>query len=62
MINQVEGLHWEYNGTIQEEPANKRPFTQTKLKPGAEKYFQTPLDAMLAIFPHAFLGMHCRRM
>jgi hypothetical protein len=39
------------NGTIENEPANKMPFTVMKLKPDSDKFFHAPIHAVLAVFP-----------
>jgi hypothetical protein len=42
------------NDQKSDEPANKMPFTATKMKPGADRFFRIPVDFLLSIFPIPF--------
>ncbi len=53
-IQNIKGLHWEFNGSIENKPHNKMLFTPTKLKPGSDRLFCTPIDSVMAIFPLPF--------
>jgi len=50
----INGLHWEFDGLINEEPSEKQPPKQTTIKSGCEHLFKTPIDSTLAIFPVHF--------
>ena len=52
----INGLHWKFDGVINEEPYEKQPPKQTTIKSGCEHLFKTLIDSTLAIFPSAFLG------
>jgi len=52
----INGLHWEFDGVINEEPSEKQPPKQTTIKSGCEHLFKTPINSTLAIFPLHFLG------
>jgi hypothetical protein len=41
----INGLHWELDGVINEEPSEKQPPKQTTIKSGCEHLFKTPIDS-----------------
>jgi hypothetical protein len=49
-MDNIEGLHWEFNGSINSEPPNKQPFASTTMKPGAERFSGLPLTLYLHFF------------
>jgi hypothetical protein len=50
----IDGLHWEFNGTIKELSPMMMPSTNTHMKPGKEHLFKSPVSSMMAIFPLLF--------
>jgi hypothetical protein len=50
----IDGLHWEFNGTIKELSPMMMPSTNTHMKPGKEHLFESPVSSMMAIFPLLF--------
>ncbi len=45
------GIHWEFQGTIRNLPEGKMQPSPTTVRCGYEKYFQSPIDAVMAVFP-----------
>jgi hypothetical protein len=45
------GMHWEFDGTITQEPNMKMPMKATTVKPGLETHFKCPIDAYMAVLP-----------
>jgi hypothetical protein len=50
-LHDIDGLHWEFNGTIEELSPMMMPSTNTHMKPGKEHLFESPVSSMMAIFP-----------
>ena len=48
------GIHWEFQGTIRNLPEGKMKPSPTTVRCGYEKYFQSPIDAVMAVFPMIF--------
>jgi hypothetical protein len=50
----MDGLHWEYNGSINTVSKQMMESRGTQLKQGMECKFNTPLSSMMSIFPLFF--------
>jgi hypothetical protein len=50
------GIHWDFQGTIRNLPEGIMQPTPTTVRCGYEKYFESPIDAVLAVFPMIFLS------
>jgi len=50
----MDGLHWEYNGSINAVSQQMMVLRGTQLKQGMEGKFNTPFSSMMSIFPLFF--------
>lgn len=50
----INGLHWEFNGSITTSPSNKMAQKNTTLKEGAESQFSSPINSIMTMFPLLF--------
>ncbi len=50
----INGLHWEFNGTISTIPSQKMTPRNTTVKQDSLTMFSTPISSMMTIFPLLF--------